>query len=62
MLVAMTYLLVQDYFPQLTGLASGKWIAVAVIAVLFLSADLRLKKAKMKNRRQYGCSAPLFIC
>lgn len=46
MLVAMTYLLVQDYFPQLMGLASGKWIAVAVIAVLFLSGGFTAKKGK----------------
>ncbi|HSP22030.1 MAG TPA: hypothetical protein VLQ20_06805 [Planococcus sp. (in: firmicutes)] len=44
MLVAMTYLLVQDYFPQLMGYAMGKWIAVAVIAALFLSGGFTAKK------------------
>lgn len=44
MLLAMTYLLVLDYFPQLMGFAMGKWIAVAVIAVLFLSGGFTAKK------------------
>lgn len=43
MLVAVTYLLIQDYFPHLMGFAIGKWIAIAVIAVLFLSGGFTAK-------------------
>lgn len=46
MLMVVTYLLVQDYFPQLMGFAMGKWIAVAVIAVLFLSGGFAAKRKK----------------
>lgn len=37
MLLAMTYLLVQDHFPHLMGFAMGKWAAIAVISILFLA-------------------------
>lgn len=46
MLMAVTYLLVQDYFPQLMGLAMGKWIAVAVIAILFLTGGFAARGNK----------------
>lgn len=46
MLMAVTYLLVQDYFPQLPGFAAGKWFAVAVIAILFLSGGFAARGNK----------------
>ena len=44
MLVALTYLLVQDYFPQLMDFGMGKWVAVAVIAILFLSGGFAARE------------------
>ena len=44
MLLAMTYLLLKDHFPQLMGFDMGKWIAIAVISILFLAGGFAAKK------------------
>lgn len=53
MLMAVTYLLVQDYFPQLIGFAMGKWIAVAVMAILFLSGGFAARRNKDEKSQAF---------
>lgn len=48
-IAAMTYLLAVDYFPHLVGFAMGKWIALGVIAILFLSGGIAVNKEDNKR-------------
>lgn len=48
-IAAMTYLLIMDFFPHLDGFEMGKWIALGVIAVVFLSGGFAANKEDNKR-------------
>ena len=60
MLLAMTYLLLKDHFPQLMGFDMGKWIAIAVISILFLAGGFASKKHNNVKRQALWMLASTF--